>query len=91
MPDQTTTPAPLNLAGALVQAATGGFELKISGKLPGEEFGAALLNYMAVRQTNMAPQYRDRLDAVLAEQAEDLQYIWRKIWVTAGVLQPKQP
>ncbi len=62
-------------------------KLNVSGTLPGEAMFTALLNYVALRTATMDPDLRKRLDAILVQQAEDLQHIWRSIWVKLGVLQ----
>ncbi len=61
-------------------------KLNVSGTLPGEGALIALLNFAAIRTATMDPDLRKRLDTILVQQAEDLQHIWRSIWVKLGVL-----
>jgi hypothetical protein len=54
--------------------------------LPGETVIAALINYAATVRSTMDPALMKRLDAVIVQQVEDLQQVWRKAWVKAGVI-----
>jgi hypothetical protein len=54
--------------------------------IPGEMIISALLNYAASVRSSMKPELLARLDAVLVQQAEDAQRIWRKMWIDAGLI-----
>jgi hypothetical protein len=78
----TTPVAPPDPLAALRQ----GLDIKITGTLPGETVFAALLSYATEMRATMDPALLKRFDAVLVQQYEDLQKIWRNIWVGLGVL-----
>lgn len=70
-------------------AITKSLEVKISGQLPGEAGYCKTLDFIMSRFAGMDPAIQKRWDAILIEQAEDLQRVWRKLWVDWGVLDPK--
>ena len=70
----------------MADTITKSFDLKISGQLPGETALLAVLNFATAFRATMDPAVRDRWDKILVEQAEDLQKVWRKMWVDWGVL-----
>lgn len=78
----TPTPAP----SLLQQALTTGLSLNISGTLPGETLLSELLKTYAAVRSSMDPALVKRWDAVTVQQIEDLQAVWRGLWVTLGVL-----
>ena len=61
-------------------------KLNVTGTLPGETIIAALINYAAAREATMDPALKARLDAVLVQQVEDLQHVWRGIWHAWGIV-----
>ena len=63
-----------------------GLDIRITGTLPGEQLFAALLAYATEVRATMDPALLKRFDAVLVQQYEDLQKVWRGIWVGLGVL-----
>lgn len=65
------------------------FEIRVSGKLPGEDVIAKIIDWNMKYRDTMDPEIRKRWDAILVEQAEDLQAIWRNLWVQWGLLRPK--
>lgn len=78
----------MTLADALTKTADGGIKLNISGTLPGEAGFTALVNAWTVARGGMTDDHRNRLDAIVVQQAEDLQGLWRGLWVALGVLKP---
>lgn len=60
--------------------------LNISGSLPGEQLISKILDLYMETRKEMSPELRAKWDAVLVQQIEDAQSIWRKIWVALGVL-----
>ncbi len=61
-------------------------KLNFSGSMPGEAAFVALIGYVGQVRATMDPALVKRLDAILVQQAEDLQSVWRHLWVKAGVL-----
>jgi hypothetical protein len=61
-------------------------DVNLNASFPGENLVVALLNYAAQRSHDMDPDLRKRLDAVLVQQVEDLQGVWRAAWVKLGVV-----
>ena len=82
MPDPTT-PALPTLADAL---GPNGIKLNISGTLPGEALITALIAYATAVRATMDPALVKRLDAITVQQIEDVQGLWRSIWVKLGVV-----
>jgi hypothetical protein len=76
LPNPATTATPQTL----------GLSLNITGTLPGEALLEELTKYAGIVRNTMAPALRDRLDAILVQQAEDLQKVWRGMFVRAGIL-----
>lgn len=79
VPGMTPTLPP---AVEAILAALGGLNFK----LPGESIITALINLEAQREATMDPALLKRLDTVIVQQTEDLQKIWRGIWVATGLL-----
>ncbi len=73
------------LADAL-KVVDGGIKLNISGTLPGEALITAIMTYAAQVRATMDPKLMARWDAVTVQQVEDLQAVWRGIWVALGVV-----
>jgi hypothetical protein len=71
----------------LLQTLQAGLDIKVSGELPGEAAFVALVTFAGQVRTSMDKALVARLDAVMVQQAEDLQKVWRGIWVAMGVLQ----
>ena len=61
-------------------------KLSVTGNLPGESAFVAGLNYAATVRATMDPAVAKRWDAIFIQQAEDLQGLWRGMWVMAGLL-----
>jgi hypothetical protein len=61
-------------------------DVNLSATFPGESLVVALLNFAAQRAHDMDPALQKRLDAILVQQAEDLQGVWRAAWVKIGVV-----
>lgn len=81
------TPSPASSPVAdLIQGIQGDLKLNISGTLPGEAVLTALISFLTVSRETMDPEVRKRFDLVLAQQTEDLQKLWRGLWVMLGVL-----
>ncbi len=81
-----TPPNPTDL---LNTALSTGLKLNISGTLPGEALITALISYASEVRATMAdkdPALMTRLDAVVVQQLEDLQTVWRGLWVKLGLL-----
>ncbi len=78
MPESSASPA----AGL-----TDGFRLELGGAFPLEGAIQAVAEYARTRNENMDADLRRRIDQVLVQSIEDLHYVWRKLWVRAGVLQ----
>jgi len=71
---------------SLVDAISKGIEIKVTGSLPGETVILAVLKaYISVRES-MDPELRKRWDAITVQQLEDVQNVWRGIWVALGVV-----
>lgn len=68
----------------IINSLKGGIGVGVS--LPGEVAFTALLNFLSQARATMDPEIRKRYDTVMVQQYEDLQAIWRKLWVDAGVL-----
>ncbi len=86
-PSPTLSPSPSLLdPTALLKTLQAGLDIKITGELPGEGLMVALLTYMGTVRTTMDKGLRDRMDAVMVQQYEDLQKVWRGIWVAMGVI-----
>ena len=81
MPDAST---PLDVP-AILKSLTD-IKLSITGNLPGEQALVAVLNFASSNRLTMNPAIRDRFDAITVQQAEDLQKLWRGIWVLSGLL-----
>lgn len=84
----STAPAP-NPTDLLATALSTGLKLNISGTLPGETLLTALIGYATTVRVTMAstdPALMVRLDAVIVQQIEDLQAVWRGLWVKLGVV-----
>lgn len=79
MPD----PIAPTLADALSPA---GLKLNITGTLPGEALITAILGYASQVRATMDPALVKRLDAITVQQIEDVQALWRSIWVKLGVV-----
>ena len=80
------TPAPAlpDISGLLKQLTD--IKLSVTGSLPGESAFVAGLNYAASVRATMDPKISARWDAIFIQQAEDLQGLWRGMWVMAGLL-----
>ncbi len=63
-----------------------GLDIKITGTMPGETLMVALLQYGSTVRQTMDKDLLKRFDAVFIQQYEDLQSVWRHIWVGLGVL-----
>ncbi len=63
-----------------------GLTLNVSGTLPGEALLVELVKFAELKETRMDPALVKRLDAILVQQAEDLQKLWRGLFVKAGIL-----
>ena len=59
------------------------------GSFPGETFLAAFFNWASTVRATMDPEIRRRFDLVWVQQYEDLQGIWRGIWIAAGLIKGK--
>lgn len=81
MPD--TPPA---VPSPLTQALTTGLNLKISGTLPGEQLLVAAFEYAGTVRGSMDPALQKRLDAIVVQQLEDVQALWRGIWIHLGLV-----
>ena len=77
------SPTPPTIADIL-----GGKPLNISitGSLPGEQLITAIITYASQARATMDPALLKRFDAVTVQQIEDLQSVWRSIWVALGVV-----
>jgi hypothetical protein len=62
-------------------------DLGVSATLPGEAVITALISFANTARSNMDPALRTRLDVVLVQQIEDLQRVWRSLWIRLGVVQ----
>jgi hypothetical protein len=83
MATASVVPAPdLNAA---LKALTD-IKLSITGSLPGEQAFVAGINYATAARTTMDPAILKRWDSIFIQQAEDLQSLWRGMWVMAGLL-----
>jgi len=74
-----------NPAAALAGLQTG-IKLNLAGTLPGEELLAKMVEAWQTQRTTMDPDIRRRFDLILIQQWEDLQHLWRGIFVAMGVL-----
>ena len=74
---------------SLFESGLKGLNIKIGGTLPGEQVLAAYFYYAAAVRETMSQANRDRQDALANEISEDVYYVWREIWVAAGVLPKK--
>lgn len=79
------TPTP-TIPPALSDALTNGLKLNITGTLPGEALITALIGYATEVRATMDPALMKRLDAITVQQIEDVQTLWRSIWVKLGVV-----
>lgn len=61
-------------------------DLNLNASFPGEGIVVALLNFASQRAHDMDPALLKRLDAVLVQQVEDLQGVWRATWIKLGVV-----
>lgn len=78
-----TDPIAPTLADALSPT---GIKLNISGTLPGEALITALIAYATDVRATMDPALVKRLDAITVQQIEDVQALWRSIWIKLGVV-----
>ncbi len=63
-----------------------GLTLNVSGTLPGEALLVELVKFAELGMQRMDPALLKRLDAIVVQQAEDLQKLWRGLFVKAGIL-----
>lgn len=54
--------------------------------LPGEQLIVVLIEFATKAREQMPPALRDRLDAVTVQQIEDMQALWRGLWIKLGVV-----
>lgn len=81
-----TPPTVPPISPALADALTNGLKLNIQGTLPGETLIVALIGYATMVRSTMDKALMDRLDAITVQQIEDVQGLWRSIWVHLGVV-----
>ena len=93
MADQPSAPASTGntVLDSIQNFFKNGLNLNIAGQLPLEGLLTALLNYAATYRASMSQQSRDAVDAIFVQQLQDVQYLWRKLFVDAGVLPPELP
>ena len=58
----------------------------VTGTMPGENLMVAFLTFLGTERATMSQANRDIWDSIAAQQAQDLQHIWRGIWHALGVV-----
>ncbi len=71
---------------AFADVLANGLKLNITGSLPGEAVITAIIGYATAVRATMDPALTKRLDAITVQQLEDVQGLWRSIWVHLGVI-----
>jgi hypothetical protein len=70
----------------LVDSFQRSFRLEVGGVLPFEGAVKAVAEWAGKHRDTMDEDLQRRADLVLVQSMEDLHFIWRRIWVRAGVL-----
>ena len=81
----STTPTP---SPDLLTLLANGVNIKftVTGTMPGENLMVAFLTFLGEQRATMNQANRDIWDGIAAQQAQDLQHIWRGIWHALGVV-----
>lgn len=82
-----TTPIVTPPSDLLSTLANGvNIKFNVTGELPGENLIISIMAYATEVRKTIDPTLMARIDAITVQQMEDVQKIWRGIWVALGLL-----